>query len=97
MDWEKAFDQKFGIFGHFWEKWATGDFPEEGGISDDLKSFIRHILEENNKLTKEQLKTKISDTLRQDDCHESFLDGFQKGCPNEHYNQAVTDILHILN
>ena len=37
----KDFDMKFGIFGSFWERWAEGNFPEQGGISDDLKKWIK--------------------------------------------------------
>ena len=43
--WADQFDMQFGTFGSFWEKWANGNFPEQGGISDDLKSFFRDVLE----------------------------------------------------
>jgi len=37
----KKFDQTFGWLGSFWERWAEGNFPEQGGISDHLKAWIR--------------------------------------------------------
>lgn len=37
----KKFEEEFGFLGNFWEKWADGSLPDQGGIMNDVKAFLR--------------------------------------------------------
>lgn len=37
----KRFESEFGYLGNFWEKWADGSLPDQGGIMKDVKAFLR--------------------------------------------------------
>ena len=52
-----------------------------------------HLVEEAVKEERARIKVMVAGLIKDADCHESFLDGYQSGCVNEHYSQAITDVL----
>lgn len=76
----------------WWYKYqdAGYELPESGRV--ELEKILKEAVEEREK----EIVEKMSGLLKDEECHESFLDGFQSGCPNEHYDQAIIDVLTLI-
>lgn len=44
----RRFENEFGYLGNFWEKWADGSLPDQGGIMADVKKFLHRELAHHN-------------------------------------------------